>query len=136
MEPRLFRRQWDNPILTLVIILAMADAFGLIGILMAPPLSMICQILWNFLIRNRLVPDAAMQVSDLKERRAHLWAIIQEMEENPPRLVINSMERLTALLEKAEPILPETVPAEEPPAPFHPSQSVDTGEDSSTSNPK
>ena len=29
VEPRLFKRNWDNPILTLVIMLVMADAFGL-----------------------------------------------------------------------------------------------------------
>ncbi len=32
VEPRLFKRKWDNPILTLVILLAMADAFGVLGI--------------------------------------------------------------------------------------------------------
>jgi predicted PurR-regulated permease PerM len=45
VEPRLFRRKWDNPVLTLVIVLAMADAFGLLGIVVAPPLSVVCQIL-------------------------------------------------------------------------------------------
>src|SRR5436190_13956493 len=47
VEPRLFRRKWDNPLLTLVIVLAMSDAFGLLGIIFAPPLSVVCQILWN-----------------------------------------------------------------------------------------
>src|SRR5829696_5174620 len=45
VEPRLFRRKWDNPILTLVILLALADALGLLGIILAPPLSVVCQIL-------------------------------------------------------------------------------------------
>lgn len=124
IEPRLFRRQWDNPILTLVFILVMADAFGLIGILLAPPLSAICIILWNSLMRNRLTPDSVIQVSDLQERQAQLWAIIQSMEGEPPPLVINSMQKLTTLLEKAEPVLPEVAPLEESPAPFHPSQPV------------
>ena len=79
VEPRLFKRKWDNPILTLVILLAMADAFGLLGILVAPPLSAVCQILWNLLVSNRLDSGAAVQVSDLKERQAHLWAVIKEM---------------------------------------------------------
>src|SRR5689334_10694106 len=38
LEPRLFRRKWGNPILTLVILLALADALGLLGIILAPPL--------------------------------------------------------------------------------------------------
>jgi hypothetical protein len=106
VEPFLYRSKWDNPILTLIILLAMADSFGLLGILFAPPLSAVCQILWNLLVSNRLASGAAVHVSDLKERQIHLWAVIKEMDELPPPLVISSMERLTSLLEKAEPILP------------------------------
>ncbi|MBI5298403.1 MAG: AI-2E family transporter [Chloroflexi bacterium] len=110
VEPRLFKRKWDNPILTLVMVLALADAFGLPGILAAPPLSAVCQILWSRLVSNRIGSGAAVQASNLKERQAHLWAVIEEMEEPPPPLVISSMERLANLLEKAEPILPVVLP--------------------------
>ena len=72
VEPRLYKRKWNNPILTLVILLAMADAFGLLGILVAPPLSVVCQILWSRLVSNRLASGASRQVSDLKERQARL----------------------------------------------------------------
>ncbi|RJP51019.1 MAG: AI-2E family transporter [Anaerolineaceae bacterium] len=118
VEPRLYRRKWNNPILTLIIILAMADAFGLVGILVAPPLSVVSQILWNLLVSNRLAVGVATQVSDLKERQAQLEVAIREMKEKPPRLVTSSMERLTHLIEKAEPILQLTHPAE-PSNPFH-----------------
>jgi predicted PurR-regulated permease PerM len=127
VEPRLFKRKWDNPILTLIILLAMADAFGLVGILIAPPVSAVCQILWNLLVSNRLDSGAAIQVSDLKERQARLWTVIKEMDELPPPLVISSMERLTNLLEKAEPILPAALPSESP-EPFHLSQPVSGGD--------
>jgi predicted PurR-regulated permease PerM len=121
VEPRLFRRKWNNPILTLVILLAMADAFGLVGILVAPPLSVVCQILWSRLVSRRAVLGAAAQVSDLKERQARVWDTIKAMDEPPPVLVTSSMERLTHLIEKAEPILPAALPAE-PPEPLHPPQ--------------
>ena len=134
VEPRLFRRKLDNPILTLVILLAMADAFGLLGILVAPPLSAVCQTLWNLLVTNRLTPGPATQVSDLKERRAHLQAVIKEMDELPPPLVISSMERLTDLLAKAEPILQAALPAV-PPDLFHLPQPF-TGEEGSPSSTK
>lgn len=126
IEPRLYRRKLDNPILTLVILLAMADAFGLLGILVAPPLSAVCQILWNLLVSDRLAPEASAQISDLKERQVHLRVAIQEMDEPPP-LVVSSMERLTDLLEKAEPVLKAALP-HEPPNLFHPSQPL-TNED-------
>jgi predicted PurR-regulated permease PerM len=134
VEPRLFKRKWDNPILTLVILLAMADAFGLIGIIVAPPLSAVCQTLWNLLVSNRLAPGPATQVSDLKERQSRLRAAIDEMDELPPPLVISSMERLTDLLAKAEPILQAALP-HEPPNLFHPSQPL-TGEDGSSISTK
>ena len=121
LEPRLFRRKWNNPILTLVILLALADAFGLLGIILAPPLSVVCQILWNLLVNDRLAPDTAIQVSDLKERQARLRPVIEAMEGPPPPLVISSMERLAGLLEKAEPIL-QAAPPQRPPDLLHPSQ--------------
>jgi putative permease len=117
VEPRLFKRKWDNPILTLVIMLAMADAFGLLGILLAPPLSATCQILWSRLVSRRAVLGDAAQISDLKERQAHLWETIRATGEPPIALITSSMERLSQLIEKAEPIL--QLPAK-PSDPFHP----------------
>jgi predicted PurR-regulated permease PerM len=123
VEPRLSRRRWDNPILTLVILLAMADAFGLLGILVAPPLSAVCQILWSQLVSHRAVLGAAAQVSDLKERQARVLEAVEAMEEPPPELVTSSMKRLTGLIEKAEPILQAALLVE-PSEPFHLSQPV------------
>jgi predicted PurR-regulated permease PerM len=114
VKPLLFKRKWDNPILTLVLIIAMADAFGLVGIIVAPPLSVVCQILWSRLVSRRAVLGAATQISDLKERQAHLWAAIRAMDEPPLPLVTSSMERLTDLIEKAEPILQAGLPAAVP----------------------
>jgi len=130
VEPRLFKRRWDNPILTLVILLAMADAFGVLGIIVAPPLSAVGQTLWNLLISNRLAPGPAVQVSDLRERQSRLRLAIEEMEGPPPPLVVSSMERLAGLLEKAEPVLQAALP-HEPPSLFHPSQPL-TNEDAAS----
>ena len=113
VKPRLFNRKWDNPILTLVIVIAMANAFGLLGIVLAPPLSAVCQILWSLLVSHRLASGAAAQISDLKERQERVWATIQAMDEPPLPLVTSSMERLTSLMEKAEPIL-QAAPTIEP----------------------
>src|SRR5688572_5160672 len=127
VEPRLFRHKWNNPILTLIILLALADAFGLLGVILAPPLSVVCQILWNLLVSDRLAPETVLQVSDLKERQARLRLLIEEMEGPPPPLVLSSMERLAGLLEKAEPLLPAALPKEAPNL-FHPSPPL-TSED-------
>jgi len=112
IKPRLFNRRWDDPILTLVILIVLANAFGLLGIVLAPPLSAVCQILWSLLVSHRLASGAAAQVSDLKERQERVWAIIRAMDEPPLPLVTSSMERLTRLMVKAEPILQAALPAD------------------------
>lgn len=106
VKPRLFNRRWDNPILTLVILIAFAKAFGIIGIIVAPPVSAICQILWYLLVIHRESSGAAVQLSDLKERQERVQESINAMEEPPPEVVANSLARLTQLIEKAEPLLP------------------------------
>jgi predicted PurR-regulated permease PerM len=123
VEPRLSKRKWNNPILTMVILLAMAETFGLIGMLVTPPLSAVCQILWSRLVSHRAVIGAAAQVSDLKGRQARIWDTIRAMDEPPMAMVTSNMERLAQLIEKAEPILQAGLPAE-PSRPFHSPQPV------------
>jgi predicted PurR-regulated permease PerM len=128
VKPRLFKRKWDNPILTVVLLIALADTFGLVGIIVAPPLSVVCQILWSRLVSRRAVSGAAAQVSDLKERQARVWDAIRAMDEPPLALVTSSMGRLTELIEKAEPILQAGLPSAalpvEPSEPFDSPQPV------------
>jgi hypothetical protein len=106
----------------------MANAFGLLGIIIAPPISAICQILWNRLISHRRASGAAAQVSDLKERQERVWDTIRLMKEPPLALVTSSMEQLASLIEKAEPVLQAGVSipgiSEDPYDPFPSPQSV------------
>lgn len=105
VKPRLFNRGWDNPILTVILLIIMADAFGLAGVIVAPPLSVVCQILWYRLVSHRLASGEAAQISDLKERQERVKELIIAMDGTPPPLVTSSMERLDNLIERAEPIL-------------------------------
>lgn len=104
IEPHFFARKQINPMLTLLFLIALADAYGLLGIVVAPPLSTACQILWNRLVSHRAASEASSKVSDLKARQAKLWTTIETLDEAPP-LVTSSLARLAALIENAEPIL-------------------------------
>ena len=117
INPRLFNRKWDNPILNVVLLITLTNAFGMIGIIIAPPLSVVCQILWSRLVSHRQVSGAAVQVSDLKERMVSIRDTINAMDEPNPPLITSSMERLTSLFTEAEPILQASLPIE-------PSQSI------------
>ena len=123
VKPRLFNRRWDNPILTLVILLALGNAFGLIGIIVAPPLSAVCQILWNLLVSHPKATGAACTISDLQERQERIWVTIRTMEEPPIPLVTSSLERLNNLILKAEPLF-QTVQPVQPSSPFFPAEPV------------
>lgn len=105
VEPRLFKLKWDNQVLTFVILLAMADAFGLVGIIVAPYISAVCHILWRLLVSDRMIERTKVQILDLREQQDHLQETIDKMEGPPPPLVVSSMERLRELIDKAEPIL-------------------------------
>jgi hypothetical protein len=128
VEPRLFKLKQDNPVLTFTILLIMADAYGLLGIVAAPPVSVICQTLWNLLVADKGIPsDTAPRLSDLKEQQAHLQRSIREMDGTPAPLVASSLERLTGLMEKAEPLLRESLPPE-PPQVFAPVETATPNE--------
>jgi predicted PurR-regulated permease PerM len=126
VKPRLFNHKQYNPILTIIILIALANAFGLIGIIAAPPLSAAIQIVWSRLvIHRRVVSGSASQLADLKARQTLLWEAIQAMSEPHPILVTSSMERLTRLIEKAEPVLQAALPADRPePSPLIPESSI------------
>ncbi|TAK14703.1 MAG: AI-2E family transporter [Anaerolineae bacterium] len=123
VEPLFLKNKWNNPILTLTLFLVMSDAVGLYGILVAPPLSIVIQILWHRLVSHPAFLGAAEQVSDLKLRLTNLADKIQGMGELPPPLVASSMERLTELIANAAPILQAAQPAA-PAELYHPSMPV------------
>ena len=112
VKPRFFDRKWDNPVLTIILLLALASAFGLVGLIIAPPLSVVCQILWSRLVSHRAVLGAAAQVSDLKERQARIQNTINKMDKPVLPLLTNSIEQLSLLIERAEPLLKTVLTAE------------------------
>lgn len=105
LKPRLLNRRWNNPILTVIFLIALADTFGIFGIILAPPLSVVCQILWYRLVSHRSVSGAAANITDLKERLDNLRETVSTMEEPVPPLVINSLSRIEALITDAEPVI-------------------------------
>lgn len=105
IKPRLLTRRHDNSILTVIILIAMADAFGIIGIIFAPPISAVCQIIWDRMVIHRVAVGDATELSDLKERLANIKETIDTMEKPHPPLITNSMERISKLITAAESVL-------------------------------
>jgi predicted PurR-regulated permease PerM len=104
LKPRLYHGQQQNPILTIFLLVALADAFGLLGMIAAPPLAAAIQILWNLWVSERASAGAVNQVVNLWERQARLSAQIGAMDQPPP-ILTSSLERLNTLIERSEPVL-------------------------------
>lgn len=107
LYPRMYKRRWDSPILSLVIALAFAQALGLRWTLFAPPLAAIINILWNHLV-VRGKPDE--EINDfvlIKQRRESLEASIAAIGGDVPQSLCSNLSKLDELLAKAAPLLEE-----------------------------
>jgi len=119
VKPRLLNRRWDNPILTIILLVALADAFGIVGIMVAPPISVVCQILWSRLVSHRRAAGAAAELSDLKERLVHVRETVSVMDGPHLQMVKSNLERITSLIDAAEPVL-QAAQQPEPPVSLPP----------------
>lgn len=104
LRPRMYHGMRQNPILTIFLLVVLADAFGLLGMIAAPPLAATIQILWNIWVAERTSAGTVSQVVTLKERRAHLAAQIAAIDQPPP-ILSSSLERLNTLIDRSEPVL-------------------------------
>jgi predicted PurR-regulated permease PerM len=106
LKPRLYHGQQQNPILTIFLLVVLAHAFGLLGMIVAPPLAATIQILWDLWVTRRANAGTPNQVVNLRDRQARLLAQIEAMDEPPP-LLTSSLERLNNLIERSGPLLNE-----------------------------
>jgi putative permease len=103
VQPRLFRRRLYNPILVIVMLVPLADGFGLLGLLAAPPLAVAIQTLLSSLLQRRdtgkLPIDATSEVEALSDQLLAIQ-LHEKIKESPE---LSSMaERLEELLEEAQ----------------------------------
>jgi predicted PurR-regulated permease PerM len=69
VEPRIYRRSQFSGVWTIVMILIMVDAYGLIGFVVAPPLAVALQVLVSHIVAAiRRSPTTAIQIDTLQER--------------------------------------------------------------------
>jgi predicted PurR-regulated permease PerM len=109
VEPRLFRRAQFSSLLAVIVLLVLADEYGFMGILAAPPLAAAIQIFAGQIIRattrSMATPaahpiDLTQPIGVLRERLASVQARLAAQPESRPDLV-NLVERLTQLIEQA-----------------------------------
>lgn len=104
VERRLVRPEGRSNIVVLLVMLAMFEAFGMVGLLLAPPLGMAVYILLTQLLtpvlRVQETKTLAPTVSQLEERLDAVRALVGDLEpESAPRLE-SMTERMSELLQR------------------------------------
>jgi putative permease len=114
VEPRLYDRRQYSSVLVVLVLLAMAETFGIMGMLAAPPLAAALQILFTHLFAPAVAPaehGVRPRLQALEQRLASVRAELAE-QEPPPQQLENMLERLDALIGQAGAVLDE--PARRP----------------------
>jgi predicted PurR-regulated permease PerM len=104
IEPRLFKHQRFSSLLMVLAMLALVDAFGLVGLIVAAPLAVAIEILFKYSLQQIPVPvdKPVPPVGDLQERLAEVRARLTQPEANYSPEVASLSERLARLLEEVD----------------------------------
>jgi predicted PurR-regulated permease PerM len=97
------------PFWRLLFLLIIGETMGLRWLILASPLAIAVQIIWNSLAANlRKASQPVQGIESLKKHKQQLSEAINELEEAPPALVSN-LTRLSSLLEEAQQYLDQTI---------------------------
>lgn len=100
VEPRIYYREQHNAILVLLTMIAMADAFGILGLLVAPLVALALQAGWReFFSVPAPTPDVPT-LAAVHDRRLRLQGLLQHAERPP--YIDNFITRLDELLHDVE----------------------------------
>lgn len=103
VEPRFFQRQRYSPLLIVIVMVAMAEAFGLVGLVIAPPLAASIQTLFRNLSRLSAPAETtnpSVQIAGLEKRLARVREVADKEGENLPPGLASVVERLESLIEE------------------------------------
>jgi predicted PurR-regulated permease PerM len=108
VEPRLYNRRQYSALLVVFTLLALGQAFGLLGVLAAAPLAAAVQILVTHLTTPASTP-AAQPIDDqflaLEERLTSVRALLARSPEPPEPQAASLVDRLEALIDAAGEVL-------------------------------
>jgi predicted PurR-regulated permease PerM len=108
LEPRLFPRRQYNSILLVVIVFALAESFGILGVILAPPLTVAIQILFGQILQPQNATEnivLAGRITDLKSQLAEINTKVGETQIQLPQETLSLTERLTKLADKTKAFL-------------------------------
>jgi len=97
IEPRFFRRQRYSALLIVLFVIAMAGAFGVIGMVLAPPLAVAMQILFEQLYpfpEQRYSLEALEKAREIRKRLAEIRSRLPDPVHRKNLILMNRIQRL------------------------------------------
>jgi hypothetical protein len=107
IEPRFFPRNKYSSLLVVLFVIALAETFGFIGVVLAPPLAVAVQILFQHLYpfpEVAVTNEVADEIVDIRKR---LLEIRRRIHNSRKRESMRLVERLQRLLRRANDYLQE-----------------------------
>ncbi len=104
IEPRLYDRSKYGAILVILVMMAMVDALGIAGLLLAPPLALTIQMIMDEFLSTPAAPApvaSAITLQDLEEQLAQVRTAVNQTETQSPR-VKNMLARLEQLIRETQ----------------------------------
>jgi len=110
VEPRLVSRKRYSSLLVVLVMIAMADAFGLIGILHSPPLAAAIQLIVGEVLKPETAPselESLRRIANLDERVEEVYRLVARMDDKPNPEALNMLDRVGQLITRANELVTE-----------------------------
>ena len=123
IEPRIFKRTYYSSVILVLVVLALAQAYGLVGLILAPLVSAVLQIVVKYLLEpatSSVAPASAPEevpavlASSLVEQLAETRAALSAQDEPASPEIMSLMQRLESLILAASQYLDQESGGEKP----------------------
>jgi predicted PurR-regulated permease PerM len=108
IQPRIIRRRQFSSLLSILLIIALAEPYGLLGFIVAPPLAAAIELIFRYNLQSRPQTQEARdqkQVSELHARIDRLRQVAEKNAENIEPQTLNLLSRLETLVDKADDVI-------------------------------
>jgi putative permease len=105
IEPRFSSRRQYSSLLSILLIIALVEPFGLMGFIIAPPLAAAIELIFRSNLRSRNMPNklqATEQITQLRARAIHLRETAAAREDVDAEQTANILQRLEGLVERTD----------------------------------
>jgi hypothetical protein len=116
VEPRFIRRGQFSSLLSILLIIALVDPFGLLGLIVAPPLGAALELIARYSLQARPQTtgnETAERVAQIRARMLLLRETVDSSDAETEPQMLSMLRRLEDLVERADSIL-ETQPRSHP----------------------